>query len=737
MLLRDAPLKQMPPGVDASKPDGVAANSRGQGDGIHGHIILPSVNPLGVWDFDDCTSSRTNLRDTTFNDNTAFRSVGVNCGPGIESSQAVEIAAPEDIIYVPDQPAFTFENGVTVAGWFKPNATGGTKTLFRKRDKGTSSFALLLDAGKFEFVVNIGNDIAINVMSPKKAKTGVFQHVAATYDGATVRLYVDGLEVNHIAIAGAIPPGPGPLLMGNDGSERRFAGSIDSALFTTHALTADEILALTCFPRTPTVTMTPGSASTPPGVPTRFDIVTTNNNPAACAPITFSMSTFSFDNRLVLDPTSATSAPVASGATGHMTITATPSDAVDPGAVFFFDADVSDSLTRSTRFLSASVTVIDPPGCHVTTSRELMIKATSVVDDRIRAVFNPSSSDARNGVWTFKHLMENMAPTPADAPAMVEAMLTGFITDQTVNGFTIQARPFMQSAVLDSWPRTSAGALDLSRAPLRLLAIVNRFDLRDPDHGDAGEARFVFSFIDPIFTFDPLQATMTFEYKLPATSDAEALGWAQSFHALGALPFGESYNAALQAITERIVGRNARPDHVNGSAIHSVHTNEIAFGSNGVWQMREFHLSPSTGLLEPAPLTQTPDLGFNNASTLASFINANAPAILADKHTVPLSFGGQPFQAGSVFNNLSTWFAPGVAADARHHFAINTCNGCHSSQETGTFFTHIVPRFAFEEADLSRFLTGVTVNDPVTGLARTFNELGRRRADLTSVVCRN
>jgi len=89
-----------------------------------------------------------------------------------------------------------------------------------------------------------------------------------------------------------------------------------------------------------------------------------------------------------------------------------------------------------------------------------------------------------------------------------------------------------------------------------------------------------------------------------------------------------------------------------------------------------------------------------------------------------------------VFNDLSTWFVPGVDSEVRHHFAINTCNGCHSTQETGTFFTQITPRFAFEEASLSPFLTGVTVRDPVTGVTRTFNELGRRKADLTSVVCR-
>jgi hypothetical protein len=36
-----------------------------------------------------------------------------------------------------------------------------------------------------------------------------------------------------------------------------------------------------------------------------------------------------------------------------------------------------------------------------------------------------------------------------------------------------------------------------------------------------------------------------------------------------------------------------------------------------------------------------------------------------------------------VLNDLSSWFAPGVDGEARHHFALNTCNGCHSEQEAG------------------------------------------------------
>lgn len=734
-LLHDAPLKQVPPGADAVSPPAKAGDA-GAG-GVHSNVILPTVNPLGVWNFEDCNPSRTNLSDSSFNNNMAFRSVGVTCTDGIQNSRAVSIAAPEDIVYVPDQPNFTLDNGVTVAGWFKPSAIGGTKTLFRKRDKGTSSFALLLDAGKFEFVVNIGNDVAIGVLSPQKAKVGVYQHVAATYDGTTARLYVNGLQVNSFDASGTIPPGPGPLLMGNDGSERRYNGAIDSTLFTTHALTADEVLALTCFPQPATMVVTPQSPTAAPGEPARIDLAFTNHNPASCAPLTFTLGSVFSDNRLTLDPPSGRSVksdPIPSGETGHMTVTATPNDTVDPGAFLFFEFQVTEPVTGFFSFPFFQLQVVEPAGCHVSTSRELMIKSTTVVDDSIRTVFNPSSADARNGVWTFKHLMENMAATPADAPAMVEAMLDTFTTPQTINGFTVDARPGMQNTILASWPRTVDGALDLARAPLRLQAIVNRFDLRDLSSGDAGEGRFVFSFVDPFFTFFPLQATLILEYKLPAATDQDVQDWASSFHALGAMQFGESYNAALQAITERFAGRNARPDHPNGSAINAVRSNEIDFGFNGIWQMRSFALSATSGRLEPDPLVLTPDRSFNNTSTLASYINDNQDAIIAEKHTVPALFNGQPFQAGAVFNDLSAWFAPGVNVDARFHFSLNTCNGCHSF-ETGTTFTQIQPRFGSQESSLSPFLTGVTVNDPATGQPRTLNDLHRRNADLKAVVC--
>jgi hypothetical protein len=93
----------------------------------------------------------------------------------------------------------------------------------------------------------------------------------------------------------------------------------------------------------------------------------------------------------------------------------------------------------------------------------------------------------------------------------------------------------MQSLVLNPWPRTADGKLDLRRAPLRLLAIVNRIDSRNLAQGHAGEGRFVFGVIGP--QGFPEQFTVIFEFRLPAQTPQDVLDWASRWHALGAQPF--------------------------------------------------------------------------------------------------------------------------------------------------------------------------------------------------------
>ena len=721
-------------GFGGTNPPGTGVGGKfetGSGGFGGGGPVEPGLfGPLGQWTFNDCNSFRTELFDSGPNNVTAFRAVTVTCAEGMDGP-AVALADNDDIVYVPDQPFFSSASGVTVAGWFNPTQVNKTRTLFRKRDDGSSSaFALVLNDQKYQFVINLGNGRAASVVAPKKAKAGVWTHVGATYDGITLRLYIDGKEVEHNRAKGTIAAAAGPFLMGNDGSKRLYAGALDSALYDDRALSADEMLALTCIRRPASIAGTPArSAPTATGAMAPFDIAITNNDSPSCTPsdLFFQASPDTFG--VNVEPSFQVINGLAAGTTSHLTMTASGSDDLDTGVypiqIFAFSNFGYYSFSQGTVELDFVAS-----GCRVSKPRELMITSLSVVDDPVRTV--------GDGAWTFKHLVEAMAPTPADAPAMVEAALATFDETQTVNGFEMPARPGMKRLILDGWQRTAEGALDLAQAPVTLQAIVDRFDLRNLDNGDAGEGRFVFAFHFPGSSF-PLQATIILEYKLPATTEDDVLAWANAWHALGSLPFpSESYNAALQAITERFAGRGARPAHVNGSAINAVRTNEIDFGGNGLWELREFVLSPTTGRLVPGTIKLTPALSFNFSSTLASFVNANEAAIIAETHDVPEQFEGAPFLTGAVLNDgFTRWQASGITnPEARFHFGLNTCNGCHSS-EVNVRFLQITPRFPGSEAGLSAFLQGTQVFDPNTGGFRTINDLGRRQTDLRAIVCAN
>src|SRR5262245_38575285 len=134
--------------------------------------------------------------------------------------------------------------------------------------------------------------------------------------------------------------------------------------------------------------------------------------------------------------------------------------------------------------------------------RELLITDVSVVEDPART-YNPcTGAGTPMGPWTFGKLMTEMANQPAtgiDPSDFTLHWLQQWSTDRVINGFTVTNRATgLNNVIINPWPKLANGKLDLSKAPFRLLAIVNRIDLRGSTaygSGNAGEARMVFGLI--------------------------------------------------------------------------------------------------------------------------------------------------------------------------------------------------------------------------------------------------
>jgi hypothetical protein len=373
-----------------------------------------------------------------------------------------------------------------------------------------------------------------------------------------------------------------------------------------------------------------------------------------------------------------------------------------------------------------------PP--QIATEKSLLIRALSVVEDPVRTAWTGSTATTSDGAWSFGRLMTNMAG-PHHPSDFVRQWLRQWEVERRVNTLTVEARPSIKSFVIDPWPKHPDGRLDLTRAPMRLLAIVFRPDLRDLAHGKAGEGRFVFGVLDA--DGHSTEFTVILEYVLPATTAAEVLDWAEALHELSTLAFGKRFNRKLEGITNRFAGPGVVPTRLNGSAISQVRTNEIALAFP--WELREFRLHRGSHLLKEVTVKQTPASDLNHTAILADWIRANTPAILASpgrgSRAVPVRFQGTPFRAGAISNNIDVWDTPATNRKAMFRVALNTCNGCHGA-ETNTGFLHIHPREKGARTVLSGFLTGTTVGDPRDGTStRRFHELAFRQADLAAMLC--
>ncbi len=404
----------------------------------------------------------------------------------------------------------------------------------------------------------------------------------------------------------------------------------------------------------------------------------------------------------------------------------------------------------------------------------------------------------RMGAWTFGKLMTDMANVGSPGNKVTSASdfvlrwLESYQFQQTINNDVVPAVPNIQAQVLQPWLAASyaegfpTNTLDLSIAPFRLLAIANRVDLRaNSTYGSttgnscvpsefAGEARFVFGFIDPSQTNNSIyqntasnQITVILEYAVPISGCQEVQAWGAKWAALNNIAFTTpagnpapfthdlAFNQALQKITDMFAKAGDNPAQMpNQSAIAQVRVNEF-MGSQ--WELRQFNIDTKTGYLIEAPVAATPAITYNGSSTLESFIATQnnalfcnvGPLLATPSMPIPVMFEGDAFEGGwapegfPITTNVTSgmfWIGTDCANPCtRHVLSLNSCNGCHT-QETETSFTHITPRAFGTESALSAFLTGATPPNPVldpsgcSGASYNYSDLQRRVQDLNALV---
>ena len=127
----------------------------------------------------------------------------------------------------------------TLETWVNPADLDSGNTFFAKGDFQTS---LKIENGKFEFAVHNGGWNILTPDIPASFKPGTWHHLAATYDGAEMRLYMDGELLGSKALSLGIAPRDEAMGIGHmPGGSKTLHGSMGAARIYSKALNQSEI----------------------------------------------------------------------------------------------------------------------------------------------------------------------------------------------------------------------------------------------------------------------------------------------------------------------------------------------------------------------------------------------------------------------------------------------------------------------------------------------------------------
>jgi hypothetical protein len=202
----------------------------------------PEQGLIGWWAFDEATN------DTVTLDYSGHRLGGVlenaERAAGLEGHALVCRGGSARVSYA---PSLSPTQALTIACWVKTDLAGQKHVWFVNRIFGgstSSGFRLGLQDGRPCFGVPV-TSFSHHLTGSAALPSGRWSHVAGTFDGAVMRLYLDGELCGTLARPGPLQPNDRPLCLGNYDARHaaHFTGLLDEVKFYSRALTAEEVRA--------------------------------------------------------------------------------------------------------------------------------------------------------------------------------------------------------------------------------------------------------------------------------------------------------------------------------------------------------------------------------------------------------------------------------------------------------------------------------------------------------------
>jgi hypothetical protein len=149
---------------------------------------------------------------------------------------------------VNDANDLDFTTGLTIEAWVYPTTSGSWRNVLIKEQTGGEVYNLYANADTNAPAAYLAPaslpGVALDARGSAALPLNTWSHLAATYDGTTLRLYVNGSLVGSRAVASALVTSTGALRIGgNSVWGEFFTGRIDEVRLYNRALSVAEIQA--------------------------------------------------------------------------------------------------------------------------------------------------------------------------------------------------------------------------------------------------------------------------------------------------------------------------------------------------------------------------------------------------------------------------------------------------------------------------------------------------------------
>jgi hypothetical protein len=166
---------------------------------------------------------------------------------GFSTGNSISFDGTGDYITVADDASLDVGN-ITIALWANVDRVDITQHFVSKWVISTPerSYALYLNGNTVQFDTSFNGSTSDTLNSSITLNSGTWYHIAATFDGSTKRIYINGDPQGSKAISGTINPSAADLTLGtiNVSLGNYVDGVMDEIMIFDNDLSADEVKAL-------------------------------------------------------------------------------------------------------------------------------------------------------------------------------------------------------------------------------------------------------------------------------------------------------------------------------------------------------------------------------------------------------------------------------------------------------------------------------------------------------------